>query len=223
MVLSKTENPEKLIAGAARLCYSPSDVESIMNNLTEKTIDRLVNDLARMNHDSPFEHATITFGIDGVSRALSHQLVRHRIASYNQQSQRYVQMDSPDYIVPDTVRKDAQALGYYTHILYEIKRYYDKLIEMGIPKEDARYILPNAAETRLIVTMNFRTLINFFKLRTCNRAQWEIRDLADEMLKVCRQIAPRVFGKVGPSCVTTGNCDQGKMFCGEKRVNTEWD
>lgn len=221
-LLDYTKDSEKLIASAARLCYSPRGVTELMNNMTENKVNNLVNDLLIMGHESPFEHTKVTFGIEGISRACSHQLVRHRIASYSQQSQRYVNMGCPDYVVPDSVRMDAQALGYYFHILGEVTKYYNALVVLGIPEEDARYVLPNATETKIIVTMNFRALFNFFRLRCCNRAQWEIRMVADEMLKQCKKIAPNVFKLVGPPCVVDGKCNQGKMSCGKKREADEW-
>lgn len=165
----------------------------------------------RSGHDSVLEHVSFTFSISGISRSCSHQLVRHRLASYSQQSQRYVKEDRFEYVIPETING-------YTHEQYVwamkvIQKVYDDLIDHGVPKEDARYVLPNACTTSLIMTMNARELRHFFNLRCCNRAQWEIRELAERMLELCEDAAPELFADSGPSCVSLTYCPESRS-CG---------
>ena len=169
--------------------------------------------LVELGHFSPFEHVSFTFGIEGVSRALTHQLVRHRVASYSQQSQRYVDASDFSYITPPEIKKDKDAYEKFKKIMNGLNESYAELLKIA-PKEDARYILPNAAETRIIVTMNARELLYFFRMRCCNRAQWEIREMAIEMLKLAKKAAPLIFEDAGPACVK-GSCSEGKMTCGK--------
>lgn len=241
-LISHTPDPERLIAGAAKLCYSASEIDDLMNNLEQDNIEKFIAMLAIMGHESPFEHISFTFGIEGVSRSLTHQLVRHRIgASYSQKSQRYVKEGSFEYIVPPHIEsipeakeryikamEDAQeAYDNLTNILFE--KHYQHYLEKGKSEkaaksaaekqaiEDARYVLPNSCETKIVVTMNARALFNFFSKRCCNRAQWEIRELAIEMLRLVLQVAPNVFKIAGPSCVN-GKCTEGNMSCGEPEL-----
>jgi thymidylate synthase (FAD) len=165
-------------------------------------------------HYSTLEHASYTFAIDGVSRALTHQLVRHRLASFNQQSQRYVKFkDGIETVKPATVEAVPEASELFDSVVGLVEQAYARMIELGIPAEDARFILPNAAETKIVVTMNVRELMHFFSLRCCNRAQWEIRELAHAMLELVRPTAPYVFATAGAPCVS-GSCPEGKMCCG---------
>ena len=175
-------------------------------------MDNFIKKLADMGHESPFEHVNFTFGVEGVSRALSHQLVRHRIASYSQKSQRYVDEKSFTYIVPPSIASNEEALADYHAQMEAIRKAYARLSEL-IPQEDARYVLPNACETKVVVTMNVRSLNNFFRLRCCQRAQWEIRELAKMMLKEVRKVAPRIFANSGATCEITGDCPEGEMSC----------
>lgn len=213
-LITHTPEPEKVIASAAKLCYSPSDIESLMNGLTTEKIEAFIKKLMDLGHQSPLEHCGFTFGIEGVSRALSHQLVRHRIASYSQKSQRYVNEGQFEYITPPTIKKDQYSIMVYQDLIYHCERAYNHLIANGIPAEDARFVLPNACETKLIMTMNIRTLLHFFEERCCNRAQWEIRQMANMMLDICKEIAPNLFANAGASCVR-GRCKEGKMSCGQ--------
>lgn len=213
-LLAYTTDPEKLTATAARLCYSNTDIDSLQEKMTEEKSKELLSKLAEMRHESPTEHAVFTFGIEGVSRALTHQLVRHRIASYSQQSQRYVNEENFSYIIPPKIKKDEKAKKKFEKIMNELNSAYKGLLQIA-DKEDARFILPNATETRIIVTMNARSLKNFFAQRCCERAQWEIRQLADEMLKLCRKAAPSLFNTIGPNCYHLGYCTEGKMTCGK--------
>lgn len=202
-----------------------------MNGLTDEKVAKFIRHLSNMGHQSPVEHVSFTFAIEGVSRALLAQLTRHRIASYSVQSQRYVSMEDFEYVIPPEIQADPESREVFIDGVETTGAAYNKiradLIEKYIAcgmsenaaekkaNEDARYILPNAAATRLIVTMNARSLIHFFTLRCCNRAQWEIRELADEMLRLVKSIAPNLFANAGPSCVSEGSCSEGSMSCGK--------
>ena len=213
-LLSHTPEPERMVASSARLCYSPSSASDLVEGMSQQNVEKMVNMLVAMGHDSPLEHVSFTFGIDGVSRTLTHQLVRHRIASYNQQSQRYVAAHNFEYVTPPSIAEKPEAKAKYDALMEEIRKAYDSFVEMGVDKEDARYILANATETKIIVTMNARSLLHFFNLRCCYRAQWEIRELANLMLAECKKVAPLLFKNAGSTCVATGRCPEGKMTCG---------
>ena len=161
---------------------------------------------------------SFTFGIDGVSRALTHQLVRHRLASFSQQSQRYVNGKHFHFVIPHTIEKDPGIAIAYTRYLEQAKDMYEALVANGIPEEDARYILPNATTTNIVVTMNVRELLHFFSVRCCARAQWEIRELAWQMLAICKQVSPTLFDGCGAFCDQAGYCKEGTMSCGRKPV-----
>ena len=221
-----TPDPDQAVASAARLCYA-ADTEGLLDP-DPGDAGRFVARLRRMGHLSPFEHAGFTFYIEGVSRALTHQLVRHRLASYSQRSQRYVAHDAFDYIVPpqlggktveaEGVRVDA--VEYFEQTMAIIAERYARLNDaLGRTgeqsNEDARYVLPNACETKIMVTMNARGLLHFFDERLCMRAQWEIRGVADQMLARAREVAPAIFRGAGPKCVRLGHCPEGAMSCGQ--------
>jgi len=237
-LITHTPEPEKIIAAAAKLCYSDSSAMNLLENLDDDRAQSFVEMLADMGHESPIEHITFTFGIEGVSRTLLAQITRHRIASFSVQSQRYVRQDNFEYITPPSIADNPEASEIYVKSMENAvrdynkisdileKKYYHEFLNQGIPEkkarssagkkaiEDARFVLPNACETKMMVTMNARSLLNFFKLRCCNRAQWEIRELACEMLKLCSQTAPSIFRNAGPSCCR-GKCTEGKMSCGK--------
>lgn len=215
-LITHTPEPEKVIASAAKLCYSSSDIESLMNGLTSEKIESFIKRLTDLGHQSPLEHCTFTFGVEGVSRALSHQLVRHRMASYSQKSQRYVKEGQFEYIKPETISNVSHLSSAYDDLMSKIQSFYDALISLGVPAEDARFVLPNACETKLVMTMNIRSLVHFFEERCCERAQWEIRQMADTMLGICKEVAPNIFAKAGASCVR-GKCKEGKMSCGKPK------
>ncbi|MBR4622329.1 MAG: FAD-dependent thymidylate synthase [Ruminococcus sp.] len=239
ILISHTPDPERTVATAAKLCYSSSDITSLHEGLTDDKIASFVDMLATIGHESVMEHASFTFGIEGVSRACTHQLVRHRIASYSQKSQRYVNENGFEFITPPAVEELPEAKALFDEQMQNLVESYEKLADMLTEKhkaefvsegmeekeaeskarklanEDARFLLPNACETKIVVTMNVRSLFNFFRHRCCNRAQWEIRAVADEMLRLCCSVAPNIFKKAGPSCVMTGRCPEGKMTCGK--------
>ncbi len=215
VLLACTGQPEEVVARAGRLCYFPSNISDLKKAITKNKAREMIMKLSESGHLSAFEHASFTFGIEGISRVCSHQLVRHRIASYSQQSQRYVTFgDNFDYIIPESIKKNKKLLKKYEDAVLFTKKVYDELIEEGIHKEDARYVLPNASETKIIVTMNARELLHFFTLRLCRRAQWEIREMAKLMLKEVKKIAPNIFCNAGPECIRT-RCPEGKMSCGK--------
>ena len=240
-IIAYTPNPEEVVASAAKLCYSKVGIDEIQENLTEEGIEKFVSMLSAIGHHSPLEHCTFTFAVEGISRACSHQLVRHRIASYSQQSQRYVKLDKFDYIIPTAIENNEFAKDIFLNAMEQDKKAYNGIVEelmneyiassgytlASIPKseynrleklaiEDARYVFPNACETKIVFTMNVRTLMNFFTHRCCDRAQWEIRDLANEMLIQVKEIAPTLFKMAGPSCVR-GKCPEGAMTCGSPK------
>lgn len=236
-LISHTPDPEKTVAAAAKLCYSPASIETLQENLTQEKAQSFVEMLASIGHESPIEHASFTFGIEGVSRAFLAQITRHRIASYSVQSQRYVREKQFEYIVPPEIAADAQASGLFRQSMEQIQSSYDRLAALledrhrtslmaeGVPEkeaarkaeklanEDARFVLPNACTTKMIVTMNARSLLNFFSHRCCRRAQWEIREAADQMLALASAAAPSLFATAGPPCCR-GGCTEGKMSCG---------
>jgi thymidylate synthase (FAD) len=222
VLLQHTPEPESVVAMAAKLCYSPSGIEELKEKLGTKDQAAFVEKLASIGHLSPIEHVSFTFGIEGISRACSHQLVRHRVASYSQQSQRYVKAEQFDYIVPPSIKQDPALVREFDQCMAEAQKNYtnvlNRLKELGYEGEagqqDARYLLPNAAETKIVVTMNGRELLHFFRVRCCNRAQWEIRDMAERMLHLLRQAAPTIFAKSGPGCLHAP-CPEGKMTCGK--------
>ncbi len=207
---------------AAKLCYSGSDIEGLQQKIRQKEQKAFVEKLVTVGHMSPIEHVSFTFGIEGISRACSHQLVRHRVASYSQQSQRYVRETEFDYVIPPTIKNDRKLTAAFHKHMKQAQKAYDEMIkglgEQGITGEnasqDARFLLPNAAETKIVVTMNARELLHFFGMRCCNRAQWEIREMATQMLQLVKGEAPVIFKGAGPACVK-GKCPEGKMSCGK--------
>lgn len=237
VLLSYTPEPELNIANAARLCYSGATIDEVREKLTPEKTAAFLDMLSGLGHESPIEHASFTFGIEGVSRALLAQITRHRIASFSVQSQRYVKEDQFEYVTPPEIENDPEAKKVFIEAMERSQEYYDRLTEELKAKhkarlilagedeksaeraaekqaiEDARFVLPNACCTKMIVTMNARSLYNFFSHRCCNRAQWEIRELACEMLKLCREACPLLFAKAGPSCLW-GACSEGAYSCG---------
>lgn len=213
-LLYHTPDPERAVATAARLCYAPVGGRELMEGLTQEKIEHVLRTIMQSGHFSTLEHASYTFSVEGVSRALTHQLVRHRLASFNQQSQRYVKFkEEPQTIKPGSVYADTELSRVFDEAIDTVWQAYDRLVKAGVPAEDARYLLPNACETKIVITMNIRELLHFFELRCCNRAQWEVRELAWKMLELVRPTAPYIFRQAGPGCVR-GVCPEGKMTCG---------
>ena len=272
-IIAHTPEPDKVVAQAGKLCYSAVGVDEITQKLTEEEIARYVNMLASIGHESPLEHVSFTFAIEGISRACTHQIVRHRIASYSQQSQRYVKLEQFEYIIPPAIENNPEAKRIFIETMERDQKAYDELVDLLLEDilidkhaadygscikevlkenpdvapdrskvldlyaekffedyrkaekqaiEDARYVFPNACETKIVVTMNARSLLHFFNVRCCNRAQWEIREMATEMLKECKKIAPALFKKAGPDCVY-GKCGEGKMSCKHPRKEDEFE
>lgn len=214
VLLQYTPVPAETIALAGRLCYSDSDIASL-HDASKGIADQFVQKLLSLGHLSPIEHVSFTFGVEGVSRALLAQITRHRIASFSVQSQRYVKQNEMNYIIPRSIHElGKEATEEFEKQMRTIHEWYNSWLERGLPAEDARFVLPNAAETRMVFTMNARELIHFFNLRCCNRAQWEIRALAWTMLGMARREAPSLFERAGgPGCVCNNACSEGKMTC----------
>ena len=237
-LIAHTPEPEKVVAAAAKLCYSDAHITDLLDGLTEEKTASFLTMLSDLGHASPIEHASFTFGIEGVSRTLLAQITRHRIASFSVQSQRYVRLDDFRYVIPPEIEAIPEAKEAFLASMNEdAARYLDlvkklekghtaRLMAEGMPEkqarakaskqanEDARFVLPNACETKMVVTMNARSLQNFFHLRCCSRAQWEIRALAEEMLRLVYPVAPHLFRTAGPACVS-GPCPEGRMCCGK--------
>ncbi len=211
-LISFTPLPERISAMAAKLTHTSTTPEEVEKS-SDKELQAILKEVMHRGHTSVIEHAYFTFSISGVSRSLTHQLVRHRIASYAQQSQRYVSIHKPSYVIPPSIARDRKAKEKYNEIMDKIWEYYNDLLEMGIPTEDARYVLPNATHSNIIVTMNARSLLNFFDLRCCLQAQWEIRKLAYKMLALVKKEAPLIFKNAGPACRRLGICPEDRKDC----------
>ena len=202
-------DPAQLCGRAAAICYDSKNYESALKHS------------AGAGHTSVLEHASFTFEISGISRATLAQLTRHRIASFSVQSQRYVKLDNPEFVIPETIRKSELFYNRAESVMRLCMDLYKMMVDAGIPAEDARFVTPQAVPTNVIMTMNCRELLHFFRLRTCNRAQWEIRQLADEMLRICRKKSPEIFGNAGADCVTDV-CHEKKP-CGNPRSSKDWE
>lgn len=229
-LLTHTPEPQKIMAAAAKLCYARADIDTVMEGLTPEKTESFIDMLSGLGHESPMEHMSFTFGIENVSRSLLAQITRHRIASFSVQSQRYVAEKDFQFVTPPQIADDPAAHKKYLETMEGIAKSYNELadtlkeknVAAGMPEkaaekkaiEDARYVLPNACTTKMIVTMNARELYHFLSLRCCNRAQWEIRELAYRMLQLVKEVAPNVFRDAGPACVR-GGCPEGRMSCGK--------
>lgn len=243
ILLKHTPNPEEVVATAAKLCYTKSNITDLKERIEQRDQDEFIRKLISSGHMSPIEHASFTFAIEGISRACSHQLVRHRLASYSQQSQRYVSMSQGDtqkaagghkknvsnqiendifnFITPPSIEGDERARKIFIDFMKKAQETYNSITEIlnnnGLSGEaanqDARFVLPNAAETKIMVTMNARELLHFFLQRCCNRAQWEIQAVAIEMLRLVKKVSPTIFSLAGPGCLI-GPCPEGDFSCG---------
>lgn len=224
-----SSNAEWVAAAAAKVCYSGKSIDDIVSNASETESEKYLEMLMDLGHESPLEHLSFTFAVKGISRACLAQLTRHRIASYSVRSQRYVSEAQCSFVVPPEIGRNEEAKACFQNAVRESLVAYKELVKVlrasyvegGMDdrdaqkkaQEDARFVLPNACETQLMVTMNARELLHFFSLRCCNRAQWEIRELAEKMLELCRETAPNIFRNAGAPCVR-GYCPEGKLGCG---------
>ncbi|MBP8932803.1 MAG: FAD-dependent thymidylate synthase [Candidatus Atribacteria bacterium] len=208
-LISSTPDPELTVARAARLCYRSSYDEK----MTLENAQKLIREIVARGHKSVLEHASFTFLIEGISRAASHQLVRHRLASYSQQSQRYINFKNPEFVIPPSVNENKTLLNHFREHIQKSNDIYQEMIKIGIPEEDARYILPQAITSQIIITANAREYLHILQLRLCNRAQWEIRMIANKILVILKELAPTIFENAGPPCIT-GICPEGDKGCG---------
>ncbi|MCK5534146.1 FAD-dependent thymidylate synthase [bacterium] len=228
--ISMTNDAVNLIYSSCRQCYSNKFAADVFCKKDEKNIggdkkkEDFIKKIIKSGHESPLEHVSFSFAVEGISRACSHQLVRHRLASYSQQSQRYVRATDFDYVVPFSIKNDPELLKIFEKSIHTCQEDYKRLIELfeakGIIKEqanqDARFLLPMAVETKIVITMNCRELLHFFKVRCCNRTQWELRNLANRMLKITKEKVPCVFERAGAKCESLGYCPEGEKFnCGK--------
>ncbi len=208
-----TPNPLRVVYLAARCCYSNKSVTE--KTYSEDEMRKLVTKVIKSGHHSVIEHISFTFSLEGMSRAASHQLVRHRIASFSQQSQRYVKMDEPDYVIPPEIEKNDYMKNVFIQSMDEAWLAYNALIELGTKAEDARFVLPNACTTNIVMTMNARELFHLFEARLCNRAQWEIRAIVEKMYAECMEKAPDIFKFAGAPC-QFGKCKE-ETPCGKPK------
>lgn len=212
-LIKYTPEPEKTVAIAARVCYSPRNAKEIYENMSDEEVKKLIRFLIKAGHHSAIEHASFTFVADGISRACSHQLVRHRLASYSQQSQRYVEYKrNLEYVIPQSIKDKKDLSQKFEEFQQQSFNLYKYFLKNKISSEDARYVLSNAFPTQIIITMNARELLHLFTLRCCERAQWEIREMAYRMLNKVKKVAPTIFEHAGPSCFR-GRCPEGEMMC----------
>jgi thymidylate synthase (FAD) len=216
-----TPEPELTVASAARLCYSPISATQIQEKLTAVQVKNLLDQVISSGHHSVLEHANFTFAVDGISRVTSHQLVRHRVASFSQQSQRYVSYTSPDYVIPPSVSADPEFQRRFEEAMTVAFDHYRKLIEAGVPTEDARYVLPNATTTRLVMTMNARELMHACSIRLCQRAQWEIREMFERARDEVRKVAPILGAAMEIKCIIQDYCDE-RESCGIRPLKSEY-
>lgn len=215
VLINYTPAPDHTVALAARQCYDSDFVGNKIDAHSRLSDEKLIQKILDNGHTSVLEHASFTFAIEGISRACSHQLVRFRHASFSQQSQRYVTFkDNFLYVTPPSIKGSTVAREYF-EAMEQLAVLYDALIAEGIPAEDARFILPNATETKIVMTMNARELLHAFSLRCCSHAQWEIRDTFNEIKRLVKEVAPITFAKAGPSCETKGRCSEGSRCCGK--------
>lgn len=213
-LISYPEEAELIAKMAGLICYSG---EKVFEEIKEKASikpDEYLAAIVKSGHLSIIEHNVFVFYVSGLSRVTSHQLVRKRIASFSQQSQRYVNAENFDYITPEKI-KNSDFHKDYTRIVKETHELYQKMVDNGINKEDARYILPNATSTQMIVSMNAHALIDLLVRRLCIRSQWEIQELAERMLEEVTKVAPTIFRNLGAFCDFYGYCPENSHSCGK--------
>lgn len=213
-LISYTADCDKMPGIAAYTSCSKKSPQELYDKKTKDQTDDFIRRVVEYGHHSVIEHSYFTFSIEGISRVCSHELVRHRLASFTQQSQRYVKFDELNVVVPPKIQENQEAKEIFDETIKQSMRAYQKLLDLGLKPEDARFCFPGAAKTNMMLTMNARSLMNFFALRCCRRAQWEIHELAYRMLRLVKEKAPVVFEKGGPSCVQNGYCTEGGLSCG---------
>ncbi len=220
-LISFTKDPEQIAAAAIRQCYSSVGARQLKKKISDENRAKLIKQVLASGHTSTLEHASFTFAIEGASRVTEIHLIRHRIASFSIQSGRYVKRSDARYVVPDSILKgDKKTLKEYLKHLKHTQEIYNKLVANGVPEEDARYCQPQSIQVKIVMTMNARSLLNFFHLRCCKRSQWETQKIANEMLKEVKKVAPNIFENAGPSCINEKVCWEGKMSCGLwKKIN----
>lgn len=221
-LISKPDNMLKTIYTACRTCYSAqSPVDMYENDADEEKMLKLIKNVVASGHHSTIEHIQVSFAISNVSRACTHQLVRHRLMSFSQKSQRYVQEKGQfDYIIPPTIDKNSELREEFISFMNEISDKYQKFVEAGIPAEDARFVLPNAASSSLVASLNLRELIHLANLRLCTRAQYEIRCMVKDMCDALIKEEPWLKEYLVPKCEALGFCDEHKS-CGRKITKKE--
>jgi thymidylate synthase (FAD) len=209
-----TPNPDTVASIAARMCYSSGGIDSLLEH---DNITAVLPKVLASGHLSVLRHVMFTFAVEGISRACSHQLVRHSVGvGISQQSQRYVKSDSPTYIVPPTIENfGSKGLSRFfdTSIRHSWEQY-KEVMAAGIPAEDARFLLPNAAETKMLISFTGEALLHLFEKRDCIRSQWEIKSIVNLMMPLVKSVAPIMFDKAGALCKTAGYCPEGGMSCG---------
>ena len=223
-LLEITQNPISVIYCAARQCYSNLNMTDVypLEEDTEEHKLKLINHVLNSGHHSVLEHVNLTFAISGISRNTSHQIVRNRIASFSEKSQRYCNVKDSNFVIPPEIQKNEELNNKFIEMVNKNKEIYNYLVSNNIKEEDARFILPSCIETALVVTYNVRELIHIFSDRLCSLAQWEFRNVANEMLKICKKEIPAIFEKIGPKCQQLGYCPESKKrSCGRKKTRVE--
>jgi len=212
-LISFTKDPEITCAKCATVSWRRKGMKEVSLNDARTIMKRVLG----YGHESVIEHASFTFFVENISRSLTHQLVRHRIASYTQQSMRYVDLTKSRayFIRPQSVSNHDELVEVFDDVMTRCKAAYDTLRKRGVPAEDSRFVLPIATQTKIAFTMNARELRHFFEMRCCFRAQWEIRELANSMVRICKTVAPSLFENAGPSCVKLGYCPEDELTCGK--------
>lgn len=214
-LLSYTKEPEQVVAAAIRQCYASVGAKELKQKIDKPTRERLINQVLASGHTSTLEHASFTFGVEGVSRVTEIQLVRHRVGTaYSIQSGRYVKRGDAKFVIPTSIKNNKIIYKKYKKILKDVQNLYNEMTDLGIKAEDARYLQPQSLQTKIVVTFNARALLHFLELRCCRRAQWEIQIMANLMLKTVKKVAPTIFASAGATCTTQKICWEGKMSCG---------
>lgn len=219
-LVNHTPNPELTVAVAARACIRNLDYEAIRAELSHEDVQRILKSLIEKNHHSPLEHASFTFIISGVSRVLTHQLVRHRIASHSQLSQQRTNSSRLQFTTPPEIQQYPELAEEYQDIMKRCQELYRHFVRSGVSKGSARYVLPSAFNTRIVTTINARSLLNLLAQRECEVEDWEFREVALLMHSELMKVAPDIFQSAGPLCVTRDHCPEGEkgLKCSRRQV-----